>query len=87
MRPQRVSTAGQKRGIFGRVRAKAGQAQCAGDISQAFVREIISESTRPVPAGSIDVMSHADTESAGAMAGSGGARSEGLDHDFVIETF
>jgi hypothetical protein len=24
---------------------------------------------------------------AGAIAGSGGARPEGLDHDFVIETF
>jgi hypothetical protein len=84
MRPQRVSTAGQKKGIFARVRAKAGQAQCAGDISQALVREIISKSTRPVPAGSIDVMSLAD---AGAIAGSGGARPEGLDHDFVIETF
>jgi hypothetical protein len=87
MRPQRVSTPGQKKGIFGRVRAKAGQAQCAGDISQALVREIISETTRPVPAGSIDVMSLADTESAGAIAGSGCARPEGLDHDFVIEAF
>jgi hypothetical protein len=32
-------------------------------------------------------MSLGDAASAGGIAGSGGAMPEGLDHDFVIETF
>jgi hypothetical protein len=47
MRPHGVSAARQKKGIFGRVRAKAGQ----------YVAVILSEIRRRVPAGSIDVMS------------------------------
>jgi hypothetical protein len=35
MRPHRVTAAGQKKGIFGRVRAKAGQSHC----SKRFVRQ------------------------------------------------
>jgi hypothetical protein len=31
MRPRGVSAAGQKKGIFGRVRAKTGQQHCAGE--------------------------------------------------------
>jgi len=59
-----VSAAGQKKGIFGRVLAKAGQSRKQGNrivpggaFSKHFVREIFLESMRRVPAGSIDVMS------------------------------
>jgi hypothetical protein len=48
MKAAGMSAAGQKKGIFGRVRAKAGQERCGNLFLELMGR---------VPAGSIDVMS------------------------------
>jgi RNA polymerase sigma-70 factor, ECF subfamily len=74
MRPWGVSAAGQKKGIFGLQRAKAGQQH----------REIFCVSKPRVSAGSIDVMSRPVAVFVVAVLRRGARSGRGTDHDFVI---
>jgi hypothetical protein len=57
MRPHGVSTARQKKGIFGRVRAKAGQSHCAGPVLRDRPLAKSFEKMPRVSAGPINVIS------------------------------
>ena len=88
-RPCGVSAAGQKKGIFGRHRAKTGQRRCAvrARIPPAARRDSIWESMLRVPAGPIDVMSLPATELVVAIPERArrSCAAKHRDHDFVID--
>jgi hypothetical protein len=88
MRPCGVATAGQKKGIFGLDRAKAGQrCRTAGVIAAAFPFDLRFVQRQRVRVGAIDVMSLPGRNrpsrfpDEAVRSGCFGI----LDHDFVIE--
>jgi hypothetical protein len=78
-----VSTARQKRGIFGLQPAKARRwSPCSGAQVFTSVGEIVLESMAPVPAEGIGVMSLLAENGRTPQV----SRLAALDHDFVIES-
>jgi RNA polymerase sigma-70 factor, ECF subfamily len=78
-----MSAAGQKKGIFGRHRAKAGQRQVPDEFAEFSFAKFFCVSWPRVSAGSIDVMSLPVAVFVVAILRRHVTR-EGSDHDFVI---
>jgi len=73
MRPRGVTTAGQKKGIFGQVRAKAGQHAAAKRSRRPFLpyflgKQNVRADALRVRAGTIDVMSLSGMDSRGTAS-------------------
>jgi hypothetical protein len=85
MSPQRVSATGQKKGIFGLDRAKAGQRQNnTGRAARTFRRRVLLDEMRWVSAEPIGVMSLPGRNSLSRFPDAGYEDSSGADHEFVI---
>jgi hypothetical protein len=84
MRTHCVSAAGQKKGIFGRVRAKAGQCTPLAELLQTFRSRILFGINAADVSRTNQCYERANADVAVAIP-EPGVKSGAVDHDFVID--